>query len=1191
MRDTTSWRKEQCQKLQKDEELKEYVIARSGTSAKIQRECRRLAELVVEVELGLTLLEKILEKIAPAERKETAMAVDALLSGYRFPVAALKCDANWEIVQKARFYLVGRKGRQWRRSLEEYIELPESLKIYQLNAPDGVPKRRATDDHRRWQLYRQTLETTPGHLQWNVELATEGRWYCKVSPENEKGGSMVEITIDIPKAVADIQREGTVALTRTRTEPENPAQTVTWEELLLDAREIDCKLEASGQEAQNYQIRLQNIDLHLYDDNTDNFALGNQIFFDKLTHIVGLLNVGKSALIEVLIYHLAKQGYRCALIVNDVVSAVRLASLFSDSLEIPAAPVLGKDRQGQLEKVYESVLANSGEEITEGGMHPAWRWFSPVCPLLALVKSEAKWEFGSEPCHSLYKKVPASKSRSKKDDADDRESRERYTCPLYYKCPRHQLDKDLAKALVWFLTPASFVHTRVPRHGFDNKITFAEAVYRECNFLFIDEADRVQVNFDQAFAPNEVLVEESENALLNQIGLNFANTIYNSDRRSVAADLLAAGKKANDYAQIATDIIAGRLYTQPKIVEWLGRDTFTGRSLFARIVRDLVKPPAEPEQEKAKNKPKLTRQQRMEQRAERIQNKHIPPEQRQRREALLQTLTKFLQYPLDRSQGDRELSDLALRLLNASPRDALADVEEWSKKWLQDKQVFLPEGEKFQELISQLHFAIITTVLEDRLAFVVDRIPELSRAIDLHEVSEALVRRPPRDFLPVLPTSPVGNILGFVYKRDRRSSKGGKLEYFRYVGLGRSLLLNFPFLFASDNWEGPHTVLVSGTSYAPGSPAYHVRVDPTVLLKPKANNGSAGDAGIAQSEFRFKPMRQIGDDRYIALSGLPPARRKLQAEEMVKAMCHSQGNIPSFLDEVFKKLKQKAEQNRELWGDRQRILMITGSYDEADWVASILQTRYSRYHVEQFVEPSLESSSDNIITAPLVRDSAPDDKKGLRRGKVQSLKDTSLHILVAPLMALERGHNILNEDRKAAFGAAIFLNRPMPVPDDWQSTVRQLNDWAILNAENSDLYQSPNSESQLTLTKMYGRFYGLALAEMLNSNCTAWSFKQLTPKERSVLCSTQLVSIWQIIGRLVRGGVPALVYFLDLKFAPQSAEDEDDDVTTSLLAAMIEELESYMNGEDKRPYEIALSQALYSAFANALTHTRGLNYA
>jgi Ni2+-binding GTPase involved in maturation of urease and hydrogenase len=66
------------------------------------------------------------------------------------------------------------------------------------------------------------------------------------------------------------------------------------------------------------------------------------------------LNVGKSTLLEVLIYHLAKQGYRCGLIVNDVVARVRLASLFWHGMGISAAPVLGTKRSEQLEKIYQN---------------------------------------------------------------------------------------------------------------------------------------------------------------------------------------------------------------------------------------------------------------------------------------------------------------------------------------------------------------------------------------------------------------------------------------------------------------------------------------------------------------------------------------------------------------------------------------------------------------------------------------------------------------------------------------------------------------------------------------------------------------------------------------------------------------------------------------------------------------------
>jgi hypothetical protein len=190
-------------------------------------------------------------------------------------------------------------------------------------------------------------------------------------------------------------------------------------------------------------------------------------------------------------------------------------------------------------------------------------------------------------------------------------------------------------------------------------------------------------------------------------------------------------------------------------------------------------------------------------------------------------------------------------------------------------------------------------------------------------------------------------------------------------------------------------------------------------------------------------------------------------------------------------------------------------------------------------------------------------------------------------MALERGHNILNAEGKAAFGAVLFLNRPMPIPDNWQSTVQQLNAWALKHEKDSTLYEEAQSISgNLTLTQVADIFYQNAVAEMVNLNYTAWAFKQLTQGERSVLCWTQLVSIWQIIGRLVRGGVPAVVHFIDVKFAPNSAIGEQDSESTSLLVAIIKVLEPCVEGED------VLARSLYGAFLNALKQMRerNLNY-
>ncbi|PMB53114.1 hypothetical protein CEN39_06235 [Fischerella thermalis CCMEE 5201] len=1171
MRDISSWGKKLRQALYTTNELKEYVqeLLPDAKPSVQKLELVRLAKLITEVELGLTLL----RDIAP---DEPASSVSALLFGYRFPFSPL--IENWLLVQRARFYLVRRKGNQWERSLHEYIKIPKIIRIFDFNDTNDIPRLIPCSTFpQRLQLYRDTLSQTPPHQERKVKLATEGYWYAKVS---HQGNTAVEVPINIPEAVANIARKPQVSFQSRRT-PNNSPDTVTFEELLEDAKEMDAKLLQSGCEPENYYDRLCGIALKLYDASTNDFQPGNELRLEQLIHIVGLLNVGKSTVLEVLTYHFANKRERCALIVNDVVSAVRLASLFREGLGIPAAPILGSDRFQQLEKVYEPILATKGEDIEKGAIHPAWRWFSPVCPLLALVQSEEKWEFGKEPCHSLYQKNYSPQQEDEEKDLDEweeDESDEKYTCPFYYKCPRHQLERDIATALVWILTPASFIHTRLPRQVFKEKLTFAEAIYRECKYLFVDEADRVQVQFDEAFAPDEVLLDDSDSSFLNKLGINIA-PIYNSNRTSMTANWFEAWTNAQYDAQKTVNRMCPFLYKQQKLVQWLGSDPFTGGSLFARIITKLSNQEnGETSQQSppTPKKSKLTRRQLAKVKIQNLLAGLPPPEQRKRQQELMQTFRNFLQAPLSRSRGGR-LAEIALGLLSGENENFVLDeVGEWWLQWLQIHNLPIPDDEQFEDLKRNSVFAILVTVLEDRLSFLVDNCTTIRNFIDLHDTSQKLVHRPPRDYLPVIPTAPVGNILGFRYTRDR-TNKGGKLEYFRYVGIGRYLLLNFPTLFVADDWAGPHTVIISGTSYAPGSPAYHILKKPSVLLEPTTNNHTAGDAGIAESEFFFSPQKNVAG-KYIALSGLLPKDRQKAAEEIVKAICYKPGQANSFLEKLFETLKNKEQEDLQKWGDRQRLLLLTNSYDEAALVETILKPLY--YRVENI---------DRI--AVLRRDNAPPELSGIRRGQIRDLKNLPTKIVIAPLMALERGHNILNDRRIAAFGTALFLCRPMPVPDDWQTTVQQINDWALKNAEVTNLYESIfTSGEAINLKKFEEKFYQSAIEKMIELNCRAIYFRNLTPEELSVLCWTQLVSIWQVIGRLVRGGVPCIVHFLDIKFAPLSAAGELDSEKTSLLVGILKELEEAVNPKGKEPWETTLATSLYGAFLNALKKTNKLDY-
>ena len=78
--------------------------------------------------------------------------------------------------------------------------------------------------------------------------------------------------------------------------------------------------------------------------------------------------------------------------------------------------------------------------------------------------------------------------------------------------------------------------------------------------------------------------------------------------------------------------------------------------------------------------------------------------------------------------------------------------------------------------------------------------------------------------------------------------------------------------------------------------------------------------------------------------------------------------------------------------------------------------------------------------------------------------------------------------------------------------------------------------------------------------------------------------IWQVVGRLVRGGVAARAVFVDAAFAPNEAGyDMPDTPATSLLVSMRELLAPYFDPASViPPIERSLVAALYEPLFRAL---------
>ena len=213
----------------------------------------------------------------------------------------------------------------------------------------------------------------------------------------------------------------------------------------------------------------------------------------------------------------------------------------------------------------------------------------------------------------------------------------------------------------------------------------------------------------------------------------------------------------------------------------------------------------------------------------------------------------------------------------------------------------------------------------------------------------------------------------------------------------------------------------------------------------------------------------------------------------------------------------------ELKKNAGKILLVVNSYVQAKLVQQWLQTQLQG-----------GSWSDTVCRM------APDAEEAeqahvLRRGEVSHFADRPEQILIAPALAIERGHNIVDETGHSALGAIFFLVRPMAVPDDIQQAGCKLNGYLEANCQ-----KRPDE----TIFQFQSRMRKDATIQW------AWFSKQkvqgirnLTPDEQQDIVATLFVLILQIFGRMARitdlsKPVPR-VYFADGAFRKKDGVEGD----------------------------------------------------
>ena len=381
-----------------------------------------------------------------------------------------------------------------------------------------------------------------------------------------------------------------------------------------------------------------------------------------------------------------------------------------------------------------------------------------------------------------------------------------------------------------------------------------------------------------------------------------------------------------------------------------------------------------------------------------------------------------------------------------------------------------------------------------------------------------------------LPSALCGNLFG-LKKTDEED-----IILFRQFAFGRSLMKDLPYLRTDQhgNPAGPHVILLSGSSWAEGSYEYHVNRPVNYILEADAEKRVFLEKTRFFESGFLERISGAGDDQRVAQ--LRAATQKA-------------------VDLIISEYKRKAG----------KILLVVNSYAQA-------------LEVQQTLETALRKANCSARTCRMISDAinAPSGEDTVRRGEVSRFAQMNADILIAPAMAIERGHNIVDEYGHSALSAVFFMVRPMAVPDDIQQKGSKLN-----GLVESHCKREPQ-ESLFAYNARIRQFAARQWNKM--SKTKAFGIAELSEDERKDVVATLFVLILQIFGRLARVtdvSRPAPhVYFIDGAFRRRPEKPEDFDC----LSELGQYLEKLMTQKESSEIAKTLYAPFYQAYRKDISY-------
>ncbi|OUL31997.1 hypothetical protein BV372_19735 [Nostoc sp. T09] len=103
------------------------------------------------------------------------------------------------------------------------------------------------------------------------------------------------------------------------------------------------------------------------------------------------------------------------------------------------------------------------------------------------------------------------------------------------------------------------------------------------------------------------------------------------------------------------------------------------------------------------------------------------------------------------------------------------------------------------------------------------------------------------------------------------------------------------------------------------------------MPEPSATEAMAAPTSLTNAQSRFKFLPQFNrKDEPIRISGTPERQKMGMFKEMAQALVGNNGS--GHLGQELEELKKLGESSPDFWQDRERLLLLVNSYDQARWV-------------------------------------------------------------------------------------------------------------------------------------------------------------------------------------------------------------------------------------------------------------------